>query len=130
MGILQVQNIDLSFGDRTLLNNVSLTLGEHARAALAGGNGEGKSTLMKIIAGLMPCDGGQVTKTRGMRVSYLPQSDIVLRGNTVYEEIEKGFERFSENLDRQHEIEGLCQCRKGSEYIRRRRTPPGRGLLI
>ena len=81
MGILQVQNINLSFGDRTLLSNVSLTLGEHARAALAGGNGEGKSTLMKIIAGLMPCDGGQVTKTRGMRISYLPQSDIVLRGN-------------------------------------------------
>ncbi|MBQ3729856.1 MAG: ATP-binding cassette domain-containing protein [Spirochaetales bacterium] len=117
MGILQVQNIDLSFGDRTLLNNVSLTLGEHARAALAGGNGEGKSTLMKIIAGLMPCDGGQVTKTRGMRVSYLPQSDIVLRGNTVYEEIEKGFERFSENLERQHEIEGLLVTEHSAELL-------------
>ena len=105
MGILQVQNIDLSFGDRTLLSGVSLTLGEHARAALAGGNGEGKSTLMKIVAGLMPCDGGQVTKTRGMRVSYLPQSDIVLRDNTVYEEMEKGFSRFDENLRRQREIE-------------------------
>ena len=117
MGILQVQNIDLSFGDRTLLNNVSLTLGEHARAALAGGNGEGKSTLMKIIAGLMPCDGGQVTKTWGMRVSYLPQSDIVLRGNTVYEEIEKGFERFSENLERQHEIEGLLVTEHSAELL-------------
>ena len=105
MGILQVQNIDLSFGDRTLLSGVSLTLGEHARAALAGGNGEGKSTLMKIIAGLMPSDGGQITKTRGMRVSYLPQSDIVLRDNTVYEEMEKGFARFEENLRRQREIE-------------------------
>ena len=105
MGILQVQNIDLSFGDRTLLSGVSLTLGEHARAALAGGNGEGKSTLMKIVAGLMPCDGGQVTKTRGMRVSYLPQSDIVLKDNTVYEEMEKGFSRFDENLRRQREIE-------------------------
>ena len=105
MGILQVQNIDLSFGDRTLLSGVSLTLGEHARAALAGGNGEGKSTLMKIMAGLMPSDGGQITKTRGMRVSYLPQSDIVLRDNSVYEEMEKGFARFEENLRRQREIE-------------------------
>ena len=109
MGILQVQNIDLSFGDRTLLSGVSLTLGEHARAALAGGNGEGKSTLMKIMAGLMPSDGGQITKTRGMRVSYLPQSDIVLRDNTVYEEMEKGFARFEENLSRQREIETLLQ---------------------
>ena len=107
MGILQVQNIDLSFGDRTLLSGVSLTLGEHARAALAGGNGEGKSTLMKIMAGLMPCDGGQITKTKGMRVSYLPQSDIVLRGNTVYEEMEKGFSRFDDNIRRQREIESL-----------------------
>ena len=107
MGILQVQNIDLSFGDRTLLSNVSLTLGEHARAALAGGNGEGKSTLMKIIAGLVPCDAGSITKTKGMRISYLPQSDIVLKDNTVYEEIEKGFERFRTNLERQHEIESL-----------------------
>ena len=109
MGILQVQNIDLSFGDRTLLSGVSLTLGEHARAALAGGNGEGKSTLMKIMAGLMSCDGGQITKTRGMRVSYLPQSDIVLRDNTVYEEMEKGFARFEVNLSRQREIETLLQ---------------------
>ena len=109
MGILQVQNIELSFGDRTLLSGVSLTLGEHARAALAGGNGEGKSTLMKIMAGLMPSDGGQITKTRGMRVSYLPQSDIVLRDNTVYEEMEKGFARFEENLNRQREIETLLQ---------------------
>ena len=64
MGILQVQNISLSFGDRNILSNVSLTLGEHARAALAGGNGEGKTTLMKIIAGIMPCDGGKITRTK------------------------------------------------------------------
>ncbi len=107
MGILQVQNINLSFGDRTLLSDVSFTLGEHARAALAGGNGEGKSTLMKIIAGLTSKDGGTITGTKNMRISYLPQSDIVFRENTVYEEIEKAFSRFEENLNRQHEIENI-----------------------
>ena len=115
MGILQVQNISLSFGDRNLLTNASLTLGEHARAALAGGNGEGKSTLMKIIAGLMPCDGGKVTKTKGMRVSYLPQSDIVFREGTVYSEIEKGFSRFEANLERQHEIEQLLASQNAQD---------------
>lgn len=114
MGILQVQNISLSFGDRNLLTNASLTLGEHARAALAGGNGEGKSTLMKIIAGIMPCDGGKVTKTKGMRISYLPQSDIVFREGTVYDEIEKGFSRFESNLKRQHEIETLLAAENTS----------------
>lgn len=107
MGILQVQNINLSFGDRTLLSDVSFTLGEHSRAALAGGNGEGKSTLMKIIAGLTAKDGGTITATKNMRISYLPQSDIVFRENTVYEEIEKAFSRFTDNLNRQHEIENI-----------------------
>lgn len=117
MGILQIQNINLSFGDRTLLSGVSLTLGEHARAALAGGNGEGKSTLMKIVCGIMPCDDGTVTRTRGMRVSYLPQSDIVFRDNSVYQEIEKGFSRFQENLDRQHEIEHLLQSSQSEALL-------------
>lgn len=117
MGILQVQNISLAFGERVILNNVSFTLGEHARAALAGGNGEGKSTLMKIIANLMQKDGGSVTKTKDMRISYLPQSDIVLRSNTVYEEIEQGFSRFSNNLDRQHEIEDLLKVSSNTKLL-------------
>ncbi len=111
MGILQVQNINLSFGERNILTNVSLVVGEHARAALAGGNGEGKSTLMKIIAGIIPCDGGKITCTKGMRISYLPQSDIVFRDKTVFEEIEKGYLRFQTNLDRQHEIESLLEAK-------------------
>ena len=102
MAILQVRNISLSFGDRNLLNNVSFTLGEHA-----GGNGEGKTTLMKIIAGLMQKDGGSVVGTKGMSITYLPQSDIVLRDNTVYEEIEKAFDVWKQNLERQREIESI-----------------------
>ncbi len=109
MGILQVQNINLSFGERNILTNVSLVVGEHARAALAGGNGEGKTTLMKIIAKIIPCDGGKITCTKGMRISYLPQSDIVFRDKTVFEEIEKGYLRFQVNLDRQHEIETFLE---------------------
>ncbi len=115
MGILQAQNIELSFGDRTLLNNVSFTLGEHARAALAGGNGEGKSTLLKVVCSLMNCDSGTVTKTRGMRVIYLPQSDIVFKDSTVYEEIEKAFDYLKVNLDRQHEIETLLAENKNAD---------------
>lgn len=87
MSILQVQNISLSFGPRVLLDNVSFTLGERARCALAGGNGEGKSTLMKVVAGLMEKDNGEVTCTRGMKIAYLPQSDIVLRDSLVFDEI-------------------------------------------
>ncbi len=117
MGILQVQNINLSFGDRELLKDVSLTLSEHARAALAGGNGEGKTTLMKIIAGLMTKDDGTITKTKDMRISYLPQSDIVFRDNTVYKEIEKAYARFDENLRRQHEIENMLESASNDSLL-------------
>ena len=94
MKTLQVQNISLAFGDRDLLKNVSFTLSEKGRAALAGANGSGKSTLLKIINGNTLCDSGEITKTKGMRISYLPQSDIVHSGTTLYQEVEKAFDRF------------------------------------
>lgn len=87
MGILQVQNISLAFADRDILNNVNLAIDNRTRAALAGGNGEGKTTLMKIIAGLVPQDSGIVSKAKTAKIAYLPQSDIVLKNRTVYEEI-------------------------------------------
>lgn len=87
MGVLQVQNICLAFGDRDILSNVNLSVESRTRAALAGGNGEGKSTLMKIIAGIMQQDSGIVTKSKESAVAYLPQSDIVLKDSTVYDEI-------------------------------------------
>lgn len=105
MGTLQVQNIRLAFGDRDLLDGVGFTLSEKSRAALAGGNGTGKSTLLKIVAGQMPSDAGTISMTKGMRVSYLPQSDIVLGDRTVLEEVELGYSRFTDMLERQRELE-------------------------
>ncbi len=105
MGTLQVQNIRLAFGDRDLLDGVGFTLSEKSRAALAGGNGTGKSTLLKIVAGQTQPDAGTISMTKGMRVSYLPQSDIVLGDRTVLEEVELGYSRFTEMLERQRELE-------------------------
>lgn len=94
MNTLQVHNISLAYSDRDLLKDVSFTLSEKGRAALAGGNGSGKTTLLKIITNSIACDSGTITKTKGMRISYLPQSDIVHTGSTLYEEVEKAFARF------------------------------------
>ena len=105
MGTLQVQNISLAYGDRDLLKNVSFTLGAQSRCALAGGNGSGKSTLLKIIHGDISCDSGSIVSSKGMRVSYLPQSDIIHEGSTVFQEAEKGYSRFLELLQRQSKIE-------------------------
>ncbi len=105
MGTLQVQNINLAYGDRDLLNDVSFTLSSGTRAALTGGNGSGKSTLLKIVSGFISPDSGTVTVSRGMRISYLPQSDIVHRGTSLSAEAEKGYARFHALLEQKRELE-------------------------
>ncbi len=105
MRTLQVQDISLSFGDRELLKDVGFTLSEKSRAALAGANGSGKSTLLKIIAGDIKPDSMSMSLTRTARVSYLPQSDIVMPDSTVYDAAEEGFSRFDSILEEMRRLE-------------------------
>ena len=108
MRTLQVQDISLSFGDRELLRDVGFTLSEKSRAALAGANGSGKSTLLKAIAGVLKPDSMTISLTRNARVSYLPQSDIVLPDSTVYEAAEEGFRRFDAVIKEMEELEEMA----------------------
>ena len=94
MATLQIHNLSLSFGDRDLLKEVSFTLDSSSRAALSGANGSGKSTLLKVVTGQVQADSAQITKTRGIQVSYLPQSDIVLPDKSVMETAEEGYKRW------------------------------------
>ena len=107
MGTLQIQNINLAFGDLTLLNEVSFTLSSGDHVALAGGNGAGKTTLLKVIKGELKSDSGAITLSRGMRIAYLPQAEIVHANNTLYGEVELVFNRFNPLLKRQGEIERI-----------------------
>ena len=107
MRTLQVQDISLSFGDRELLKDVGFTLSEKSRAALAGANGSGKSTLLKAIAGAVKPDSISISMTKDARVSYLPQSDIVLPDKTVYEAAEEGFSRFGRIITEMERLEEL-----------------------
>lgn len=105
MGTLQVQDINLAFGDRDILSNINFTLYEKSRCALAGGNGSGKTTLLKVICNIIPSDSYKCSMTKGLRVSYLPQSDIVFEQSSLYEEVEKGYFRFNSMLERKVELE-------------------------
>ena len=104
MRTLQVQDVSLAFGDREILRDIGFTMSEKTRAALAGANGSGKSTLLKVISGRMPADSSSIAMTRGCRISYLPQSDIVLPDITVYEAAEEGFARFDGILQEIQEL--------------------------
>ena len=92
MIILSAQNIAKAFGVNTVLRDVSLTVQQGDRIGLVGVNGCGKSTLMRILAGLDPQDSGEISLVRGTRVGYLAQQNMVTSGETVWNELQKVYE--------------------------------------
>ena len=93
MIILSAQHIAKSFGVNAVLRDVSLTVQQGDRIGLVGVNGCGKSTLMRILAGLDAQDGGEISLVRGLRVGYLAQQNMVTSGETVWDELQKVYEQ-------------------------------------
>ena len=73
MALVSAQNLTIAFGGRPLLDGATLQIERGERIGLVGRNGEGKSTLLKIISGDIAPDGGTVALESGVRVSFLPQ---------------------------------------------------------
>ncbi len=90
MPVLNLQNIHKAYGPQVLLDGVSLTVRRSARVGLIGRNGEGKSTLLKIIGGMIEADSGEITLRRGARVAYLPQDPYFEPGQTVFSVVAEG----------------------------------------
>ena len=90
MPIMTLNHLDKAFGSQVLLDNVSLSIGKGVRIGLIGRNGEGKSTLLKIIAGLVDSDSGEVTLRNGVKVAYLPQAPHFDKGQTVFHVVADG----------------------------------------
>ena len=93
MIILSAQHIAKSFGVNAVLRDVSLTVQQGDRIGLVGVNGCGKSTLMRILAGLDAQDSGEISLVRGLRVGYLAQQNMVTSGETVWNELQKVYEQ-------------------------------------
>ncbi len=90
--MLSAKDITIQYGQRYLFREVSFTVGAHDRIGLVGSNGTGKSTLLKILAGISQADSGSVNKARYVTVGYLPQEGITSSGKSLYEEAESAFE--------------------------------------
>ena len=72
--LLSLKDVSLAFGGPAVLDNVSLSVTKGMRAALTGRNGEGKSTLMKVISGELEADGGEIVRAPGLKTVYVSQS--------------------------------------------------------
>ncbi|MEM9065144.1 MAG: ABC-F family ATP-binding cassette domain-containing protein [Planctomycetota bacterium] len=91
MPVLTATNLRHAYGDDLVLSNVSLSVEPGERVGLVGRNGQGKSTLLKILAGELPHDSGDVGVRRGARSAYLKQNPTLNLGHTVREEAESAF---------------------------------------
>jgi ATP-binding cassette subfamily F protein 3 len=76
MSLIQGENLSKSYGIQDVFSGVNLALPHQARVALVGMNGVGKSTLLRLLAGLENPDSGRVQRARNLRVGYLPQESI------------------------------------------------------
>ncbi|MBR5018493.1 MAG: ABC-F family ATP-binding cassette domain-containing protein [Bacteroidales bacterium] len=85
--MISLDAITVSYGGFTLLDNVSLHIGDRERIGLVGKNGAGKSTMLKLIMDLQSPTSGKITRTSGQRIGYLPQIMEHHRGRTVIEEV-------------------------------------------
>jgi len=91
MAFVQFSRINLSFGDRDLLKDITLRIAAGSRCCLTGANGSGKSTLMKIIAGVISADSGERAVQKNTRISYLPQAGIIHHGRSLRDEAETAY---------------------------------------
>ena len=85
--ILNLNNISLSFGENTILNNISLLLNEGDKCALIGDNGTGKSSLLKIITGEYSKDSGDLFFKKDITIGYVAQNQDYESDNTLYDEL-------------------------------------------
>lgn len=88
MNILSLENITHSYTERKLFDNTSFYLHEGEKVGVIGINGTGKSTLLKIMAGLEVPDEGEVIKASDMMIHYLPQNPKFNDGDTVLESVQ------------------------------------------
>ena len=89
--MISVDGLGVEFGGTVLFNNISFAINDQDKIALMGKNGAGKSTMLKILAGVRTPSIGRVTAPEGSVIAYLPQHLMTEDGRTVFEETAQAF---------------------------------------
>ena len=90
MAVLSLSNAHLAFGHVALLDNAAFSLEQGERLGLIGRNGAGKSSMLKVIAGLEKLDDGLLQMTQGVRICYVPQEPVFDPALSVFEVVSQG----------------------------------------
>ena len=83
MNLLTMEHIIKSYTDRILLNDIGFSISEDEKIGVIGINGMGKSTLLKVAAGIEPYDSGKISMRSQVKICYLPQTPVFESGTTV-----------------------------------------------
>jgi ATP-binding cassette subfamily F protein 3 len=102
--MLQLTGAGKRFGPKLLFDNLNWLITPKERAGIVGGNGTGKTTLLKVIAGMESLDYGSVTAMKGLEIGYLPQDGLHVTGRTVFAEC---LNVFAELKEIEQELETL-----------------------
>ena len=121
--IISASEITVRYGTRAILDNTTLGIQEGERLGLVGRNGAGKTTFLRILAGLQAPDSGEVVRQRDLVVSYLPQDFMLDEAKNVLENIRDGarhvldliaeFESLPHDSKRHEELEHRIQVLEG-----------------
>ncbi|MBQ5929377.1 MAG: ABC-F family ATP-binding cassette domain-containing protein, partial [Clostridia bacterium] len=103
--LISADNLNFGFNGGSLLENICFSLNEGGRVGLIGGNGEGKTTLIRLILGELEPENGVLFRKNGMRVGYLAQSGGYDSSNTVYEEMKEIFREDISAINALREVE-------------------------
>src|SRR6202453_1909811 len=121
--IISASKVTVRYNDRAVLNDLTLGIQEGERLGLVGRNGAGKTTFLRILAGLQSPDSGEISRQRGLVVSYLPQDFMLDAAKSVEENVRDGanhvlgliaeFESLPHDSPRHEELEHRIQALEG-----------------
>lgn len=113
--MISINNLEVEFSAKPLFHDVSFVINDNDRIALTGKNGAGKSTMLKILAGLEQPTGGSVSMSNDVTIGYLPQQMVLADDTTVAEEARKAFSELQVLKDELKECENQMAVRTDYE---------------
>lgn len=138
MNIINIEHISKIFGEKKIFDDVSYGIHEGDKIGIIGINGTGKTTLLKIIAGIEEADEGNVIKQNGLRITYLPQNPEFPKDATVLSYVAEGNHEYEAEsvlnrlgiLDHEAKIETLSGGQKKRVALARTLVKPADVLIL
>lgn len=114
--LITLDNVAFGYGGNLIFEKVSFALNEGERVGLIGANGEGKTTLIKLILGELESDAGSVIRKNGLKTGYLEQNGGYESGNTVYAEMRAIFKEELAAVEKLSTLSAELACAEGHDF--------------